>query len=960
MILRKVTLDNWRALSHFEMALEPGVNVLQGPNEAGKSSLVEALDWALYRDITGARLNLEDVRAIIPATDPTARPTVQVEVEFPDCTAVLTKTLAEDSGKRECKLSIRRPGMADEHFDRTEAQRRLRALFASDGLGSEKGSVAEAGLLISHQGEGSDFLSDGSTAIRSTLGVATDGNLALTTRLERVRLGVENTRRKELMQDLEFEALSSARASTEAARVRERLAEATQKVAHFEAVAREMEALRDEIIEADCLLTETVVRETEARTRFEQQNRLVLEQTEAEKEVATAEAAHRDADNRREAAATRAREVEHLRRAQAADEKALEECAAAVTAAREALEAAHAAHDAAQEACERAEAEAEEAKRYAEAWRCYANVFDTREAKRNEERAMERLELLSQQLQEAQTQKDATPKAPTWEELRSWRTGWDEYQRLQSEASQSLQLELEAAVEAEVSFEADGGDAQALKVSPAEPLQLNAMGDAVLQIPGFGRIRLRSGARGVAEIKAEVDRAAAQLSQKLALWELSLDALPEAFGVWEQQRTLRDEVEKIWQTAADALRAEEQRAGSQEEACQRVENRAKEFEAAKLACEPYSGLIELGGKTRSEVKTAQDAAEKTSREATSRSTRARNEVATALQRLRVAETEWNEVSKRPDALRAAMQGRAEQLARLENDGLSPEQRTAHVDELSAALWQARQRMEETKSRRAEMGNSISAWQMEEARKAHLRIAEERGAVEKRLVELRRDLFHHCEVDAAAELEKWRSEAEALEAQAAGHEARLRGIAILDAALQLERSRLGRALAGPLNEKLSPWLSSLRGKETAIEFDEGGSKIEAIRTSEGEATISLPYAEHSEGMKEQTAFALRLLLASRVAHHLPSGRLPVILDDPFTQSDASRRHGLGTVLAEAAASLQILFVTCHQDHFAAEVPVHWIRLGDWPEAKRGGKRKAIKLEGAAPAVKVPEVGTLTLW
>jgi uncharacterized protein YhaN len=345
----------------------------------------------------------------------------------------------------------------------------------------------------------------------------------------------------------------------------------------------------------------------------------------------------------------------------------------------------------------------------------------------------------------------------------------------------------------------------------------------------------------------------------------------------------------------------------------------------------------------------------------SRATRARNEVATALQRLRKAEADWNEVSKRPDTLRAAMQGRAEQLSRLESDGLSVEQRTAHLDELSSVLWQARQKMEDAKSRRAEMGNSISAWQIEEARKAHLRLAEERSTVEKRLVELRRDLFHHCEVDAGAELERWRNEVEGLETQAAGHEARLRGIAILDAALQLERSRLGRALAGPLNEKLSPWLSSLRGKETAVEFDENGSKIEAIRTREGEATISLPYSEHSEGMKEQTAFALRLLLASRVAHHLPSGRLPVILDDPFTQSDATRRQGLGTVLTEAANSLQILFVTCHQDHFAAEVPVHWVRLGDWPETKRAGRRKAAKPDNSMPAtIKVPEVGTLTLW
>ncbi|MBW3636352.1 MAG: ATP-binding protein, partial [Armatimonadetes bacterium] len=91
MILRKVTLSNWRALTKFEMRLEDGLNVLQGRNEAGKSSVVEAIDWALFRDITGARLRAEDVRVLIPASEPSARPSVEIELEFPDCRAVLLK-----------------------------------------------------------------------------------------------------------------------------------------------------------------------------------------------------------------------------------------------------------------------------------------------------------------------------------------------------------------------------------------------------------------------------------------------------------------------------------------------------------------------------------------------------------------------------------------------------------------------------------------------------------------------------------------------------------------------------------------------------------------------------------------------------------------------------------------------------------------------------------------------------
>jgi hypothetical protein len=172
--------------------------------------------------------------------------------------------------------------------------------------------------------------------------------------------------------------------------------------------------------------------------------------------------------------------------------------------------------------------------------------------------------------------------------------------------------------------------------------------------------------------------------------------------------------------------------------------------------------------------------------------------------------------------------------------------------------------------------------------------------------------------------------EGLEIETARHEARLRGLTLLDAAIQAERARLSRDLAGPLNEKLGPWLSQLRGKETTLAFDEAGSRIENVLTKDGDSTISLPFSEHSEGLKEQVAFALRLLLATRVASHLPSKRLPVVLDDPFTQSDASRRGGLGEVLQDAAQTLQLLFVTCHGAPHVDGMEVNTIRLGDWDE------------------------------
>ena len=46
-MIRRVRLDNWRAYRRLDLAVEPGVTFLVAPNGVGKSSLLEAVRWAL-------------------------------------------------------------------------------------------------------------------------------------------------------------------------------------------------------------------------------------------------------------------------------------------------------------------------------------------------------------------------------------------------------------------------------------------------------------------------------------------------------------------------------------------------------------------------------------------------------------------------------------------------------------------------------------------------------------------------------------------------------------------------------------------------------------------------------------------------------------------------------------------------------------------------------------------------
>jgi len=46
-VIRRITLENWRAYRNLDLAVEPGTTFLVAPNGVGKSSLLEAVRWAL-------------------------------------------------------------------------------------------------------------------------------------------------------------------------------------------------------------------------------------------------------------------------------------------------------------------------------------------------------------------------------------------------------------------------------------------------------------------------------------------------------------------------------------------------------------------------------------------------------------------------------------------------------------------------------------------------------------------------------------------------------------------------------------------------------------------------------------------------------------------------------------------------------------------------------------------------
>jgi hypothetical protein len=144
--LQRLRVDQLRQFrSPFELAgLEPGLNIISGPNEAGKSTLVRAIRAAFFERHRSTAV--DDLR---PWGDPTASPTVELDFRLAGQVGHLSKTFF---GKKRCQLSL-----GGQHWDGVDAEDHLAHLlgfsFAARGA-SQEANWGIPGLLWIEQGSG--------------------------------------------------------------------------------------------------------------------------------------------------------------------------------------------------------------------------------------------------------------------------------------------------------------------------------------------------------------------------------------------------------------------------------------------------------------------------------------------------------------------------------------------------------------------------------------------------------------------------------------------------------------------------------------------------------------------------------------------------------------------------------------------------------------------------------------
>lgn len=143
------------------------------------------------------------------------------------------------------------------------------------------------------------------------------------------------------------------------------------------------------------------------------------------------------------------------------------------------------------------------------------------------------------------------------------------------------------------------------------------------------------------------------------------------------------------------------------------------------------------------------------------------------------------------------------------------------------------------------------------------------------------------------------------------------ILLLDRLFQDEQRSLARQFTQPFADRISGYLQCIFGAGALAQVDLHSNEFTGLRLSRpGFGNSPFEFDDLSGGTREQTAAAVRLAMAELLAPD-HGGCLPVVFDDAFAYADPERVNQLQRMLDLAAArGLQVIVLTCNPSDYAS--------------------------------------------
>lgn len=884
MIIRRAQVSHYRCLADpIEVTFAPGLNVIHGPNETGKTTLLRALRDGLTLKARqgGARLNAMLTRG---NTEP---PTVELELEHDGAVYVVRKVFRGADGRA---VLTKQAEQSSEELRDDAAEAALRAVLGVRDYGRQKLTDEHLGIwpLL--------WIEQGASARDPAHDLTADGREQLTASLEAIAgeaAAGSNGRALETRVQAHYEqyftptgrAIRAAEAPLRQAELELETAERELQQLHdresrYHTTVEDYARTRDEVAQLEAQLPSLHARRDDAAKARDEIERLQRDVERARADAARRQTTLQHIEERiAHRAKLRARSSE-LERASKARQERIQQLLTNATTAGERLKEANQTLASASETEAHARATATAYTRRAR-W-----SQGVRELKRHEQHLAEAHTLAAEQdrctraLERLRVDRDALRELETL----------DRERQVAEARVHALGALVELTAERNVELELDGKtlalDAGATQAMPISETR-------TLRVPGVIRVSIRPGGDDLDTARATAAKTHAALAAQLKrLGVPDMNAARASAAQHEEYNStlarLRARLTDVAPAGIEALSNDvrSQRAESERLAAQLTESDRSRLltddEAARVEAEAARAQERLA-----QARATRDQAATTDRDARSELERERANLA--------ADGRAIEQLQRDLSDHEAAYGSDESLddeRRVCASALRDAERAARSSEEALALRDPPRIRAECE--RAESG----------VRRLEARLAEQQRA----LHQLQGALQHEDVIGLADRIDAAQTEHARRAAVVAARRREANATRLLHETLERHRAASVARYVAPLEQAARPMLRALF-PEFELEFSNDLSLSSLQRASHGKDTFD----SLSQGTREQLGLALRLALSRLLARET---RLCVMLDDALVASDTPRFDAFVQILKRAADDMQIILATCHWERYLA--------------------------------------------
>jgi len=889
MHVKSIHVRSFGTLDQLDVELEDGLNVINGPNEAGKSTLMRAA-WLCL--MWPCRSQSEAIRSIEPNQGGT--PEVRVILEDDGTTYKMEKTFDGSSGS--AHLRVRWPdGSVDDYTD-DDAESRLRTAIGVGELGGRPKSPVHYGFWPAvwarqderHLDPGKHLVEHGSRDSLSTVLAEISGDV-----LAGPGADVVDQAKDEYDRFYTSSGNFTSRSGAPLYKAQERLDELQEQFDQLQSTRQnyeddldELQNLKQEIGDIEEDVPELEVAAKKAAAEFERVETLQSKLEQENTRLETAETKVEQRDDRVDRRESLREEIRDL-------EEDIEEIVEDIEETQEVVDAHLETRDGLEEEKEDVQQERERLKRQERLLQAHLDVLNAEDRLEEIEDRADRYNKIVQERDELRTERESlsvTEEDVT--QLEDQKSSWEEAKMRLDTAAARLSVEGSSDLDVRV------GDAVVtLPAEEGEEFTIDSR--TTVHVGADLRIRVEPGGKNLAQIRSDAETAADEYRD--ALGDLGVESVADARSQYQRigqidtrLENVEPEIQRLVPEGSDSL--DEAQTGVEAQADKARERRAELADEGEIASLP--GDEETVRDQLQEANTKHEAAQKS--------------LAVAREALQEHDETMHTLREKLQGLRTEKKGKEESLENVNGE------LDQHVDEhgtdaeIEDALDKARRKRDDRKAEVDRIRDELDDLDAESitARKERTEQALENAKSEKSELQdnlnrvegrLERDELHGLH----DRLEEARQKREDAEAEVNRLTTQAKAAKLLYETLTEKRAQARRKYLAPLREKVEQLLGRFfDADESTVAFDENLALENISRSTDGR----LEFDQLSAGAKQQLGLLIRLAMAQIVARERPH---PVFLDDALSDTDPERFDILGDILHGVAQEMQIIMTTCHR-------------------------------------------------